>query len=387
MIPQDVSDILRQAYGSILDRKGWPDVLDRLVEILDGRAAVLVVQEHAARFAGFNALSHVYRDLHKDLFDHYNIHLAQDEAPAWQRLMEKAPGEVYFDTELVEDVSRLDAQEHYRFAREHFDIGRRIAFRLNDNRGWFDGVAIGYHAEWQAVPSSVATPVGVLAPHLARAVELSRAFSILHARYRAVVSALDQLGLGVAIVTGSAEAIVCNEAALSILDRTTLVRISRDGRLVCTDPDFEGHLQEAVCRAAATAAGRDRVLTAPLRLQGAGSEDEILLDVSPLADAGGEIDRGLSGAVVFLIDTAHPPKLDETRFARLYGLTGAETEVLSGLIAGRLLAEIAEDRGTSLNTARNQAQSILAKTGCANRSDILRLIMRTLPPITGTRGR
>jgi DNA-binding CsgD family transcriptional regulator len=199
-----------------------------------------------------------------------------------------------------------------------------------------------------------------------------------------VVSALDRLGLGVAIVTGAADVIVRNEAAARILDRTTLVRHSRDGRLVCTNPDPDARLQEAVRRAAATAAGRDRVLNAPLRLEDAGRDGEILLDVTPLADAAGEIDRGLSGAVVFLIDTAHPPRLDEARFAGLYGLTGAETDVLAGLIAGRRLAEIAEERGTSLNTARNQAQSLLAKTGCTNRSDILRLVMRTLPPIIGT---
>ncbi|MCR8726743.1 helix-turn-helix transcriptional regulator [Frigidibacter sp. ROC022] len=379
-----LSDLLVHAYGSVLSERRWPNLLDHLVSFFDARAAVLVIQEHATDFEGFDAASAVYRDDPTNTYSYYLENLAHHEAPAWSKLTEKGPAEVYFDTELGPAAEALDAQDHYRFARVHFGIRRRIAFRLNDTRGWFDAIALAYGSNQRSVPSSVVPLVRSVSPHLARALELTRTFSMLRTRYNAVVAALDRFGIGVAIALPSGQVLVSNAEANRIFEESGVIRLGAQLQVACRDPEMDSRLRASIERNAATAAGESQLLDSPIRLERGGSTNDILIDVAPVKDATSEIERDLSGALVFLIDTARPPPLDQARFASLYGLTSAEAEVLSELICGRTTPEIAEIRSTSVNTARNQVQAVLGKTCCKTRGQVLQLMVKTMPPITGS---
>ena len=376
-----ISDLLLHAYGSVLDARRWPGLLDRLVTALDGRGAVLVVQERGLPFEGFDAASRLYREELAGPFAHYREALAHHEAADWAKLTERAPGETYFDTELGLCVDELDARPHYRYAAEHFGTGRRIAFRLNHTRGWFDAVAVAYHRDLPVVPDAAAQTIAAVAPHLGRAVELTRAFNLLRQRYAAVLSALDRFSFGVAIALPSGEVIVANAEARRILEEADAIRQRPDGRLECAGTDEPARLFEAIAGASRTAAGEGHLLEAPLRLERRSGADPVLLDVAPLRDGGGEIEPGLSGAVVYLMDMARPPPFDVARFARLHGLTGAEAEVCALLIEGDGAPVIAEKRATSVHTARDQAKAVLLKTGCASRGQLFRLLAKTLPPV------
>ena len=61
--------------------------------------------------------------------------------------------------------------------------------------------------------------------------------------------------------------------------------------------------------------------------------------------------------------------------AARYGLTNAEAELAEQLATGRSLAEVAQRRGRSLNTARTQLGGLLAKTGATRQSDLVRLLL------------
>lgn len=54
-------------------------------------------------------------------------------------------------------------------------------------------------------------------------------------------------------------------------------------------------------------------------------------------------------------------------------LTAAENEICSLMIAGRSNAEIAERRGTSINTVENQARSIYRKLAISSRTQLVAL--------------
>ena len=57
-----------------------------------------------------------------------------------------------------------------------------------------------------------------------------------------------------------------------------------------------------------------------------------------------------------------------------FGLSRAEVGVVRGLMAGLSLREIAEQTGRSEHTVRNQAKSVLAKTGAPGQTDLIRLV-------------
>lgn len=60
--------------------------------------------------------------------------------------------------------------------------------------------------------------------------------------------------------------------------------------------------------------------------------------------------------------------------ARGFGLTGAEVEIAAALTEGNTPAEIAEQRDVALSTVRSQIKALLAKTGAASQTDLVRLL-------------
>lgn len=60
-----------------------------------------------------------------------------------------------------------------------------------------------------------------------------------------------------------------------------------------------------------------------------------------------------------------------------FGLTEAEAAIASDFAQGSPLKSIAEQRNKSYTTVRNQFQSVLEKTGCANQVELLRMLLGT----------
>lgn len=80
--------------------------------------------------------------------------------------------------------------------------------------------------------------------------------------------------------------------------------------------------------------------------------------------------------LIVFMDTAWGPEA-KVLLAERFDLTDIEIEIIGQFIAGMPLRQIAEDRGRSYQTIRNQFQAILAKTGCPNQADLLRLLLGT----------
>ncbi len=69
-------------------------------------------------------------------------------------------------------------------------------------------------------------------------------------------------------------------------------------------------------------------------------------------------------------------------FARLQGLTPAESHVLSLLTSGHTAAAVAQQLGIQVSTARTHIRNLLSKTGCRNTRRLAQ-VMSTLPPVAG----
>lgn len=65
--------------------------------------------------------------------------------------------------------------------------------------------------------------------------------------------------------------------------------------------------------------------------------------------------------------------------SKRYGLSRAEMEVLNGLIAGKSAKRLADERGTSVHTVRNQVASLLSKTKTSSQKELIALFTRSFP--------
>jgi DNA-binding CsgD family transcriptional regulator len=66
-----------------------------------------------------------------------------------------------------------------------------------------------------------------------------------------------------------------------------------------------------------------------------------------------------------------------------FGLSPAEARLVSALVAGRTLAEIADDTALSRNTLRNQLAAVFAKTGTSRQTELVAVVVRALGAMAG----
>jgi len=107
----------------------------------------------------------------------------------------------------------------------------------------------------------------------------------------------------------------------------------------------------------------------------------VVIDISPLSDHLQEIDPNATMALVRLVDIDSRKFCSTVAFAKAYALTKSEEQVCTLLLDGLTNAEIAESRGTSVETTKSHVRAILAKSNTESRLLLIRKILQTDPPV------
>lgn len=200
--------------------------------------------------------------------------------------------------------------------------------------------------------------------HLRRLVVIRHRLWAAERQQAALAGAQDALGYGVITLSAAGRLLQQNRAAEAILRREDGLAV-RSGRLIATAP--AGRAQLAAMLDETRATGSARALHIPRA--GGGRYELSMLSI-------------WSDGERRIVLVAHDPDgADRSLPARLrsrYGLSAAEVEVAIALADARSPAEVAERRGTSLETVRNQIKTISAKLGCGRQSEIVALV-RDMP--------
>ncbi len=197
-----------------------------------------------------------------------------------------------------------------------------------------------------------------IAPDLARVMSLRGRLQGMERDIVERSSALDAIGDGMILLDAQGCILMANAAAESRLRQGDLIR-SEKGRLACRTVRNGKAL-------AATLEALGELRHTGLRLEAA---DGASLDMTFLAlpPAGGR-----ARTLVAFPSAPEPTRSDVLR--RLYGLSASEADITVMLTDGLDPADIAEARGTSLNTVRVQLRTVGEKMGCSRLIDIVRRV-------------
>jgi len=209
--------------------------------------------------------------------------------------------------------------------------------------------------------------------------EINRPFQILRRRFAAVLAALDRFQVGVLIPSAHGSIAVSNSAADRILDQKDGLSRGRDHTLR-VPAGQQAEFDQAVLSAISTGRAEGTGGMTTLAISRPSDCTDFVVEISPLGSGDG-LDQGAKWAVVFIIDPDDKAAVSVQNMRMVFGLTEAETDVLSLLVDGHSSAEIADIRSTSPLTARSQAKSVYAKTDVSNRADLVRLALKVNPPI------
>lgn len=182
-------------------------------------------------------------------------------------------------------------------------------------------------------------------------------------------------GAAVALIGARRQALFLNARAEALLNRGGLIEIDMAGRLGLAS----GHAAEWFGAAAAGRAGITAARILPPARPGMEAMECRLvpLDDEVRARLGfGPLD-GADGPLRFVLLAAAPDQGGRTeRVMQVLSLSRSEAEIVLALGAGSTPREIADARGTSIHTVRNQIKAALGHAEVRRQADLLRLVDR-----------
>ncbi len=204
-------------------------------------------------------------------------------------------------------------------------------------------------------------------PSLKRSLDLRIKLGIFESKARALSDVVDAVDSATFLVTSTGSLVRGNARGQAMLSDGTFVFV-RNGRLEPRNlrfvPDFSAMIERSAQRRPEDAVSEaDTTLT----LEGPGGKKAVATVLSLHSSVG-----RLPGAEVALflkeLAPAHP---QVAGLGVAFGLTGAETRLAQGLLAGKNLETLASQWTLSRETLRTQLSSLYRKTGTHSQSELI----------------
>ena len=187
--------------------------------------------------------------------------------------------------------------------------------------------------------------------------------------------------MGLCVLDSTGRVIASNNEALRIYDAGHGLSLDTNSFLRCKDTTVQANLVSAI--AAAQIHTNVTQAEALLAIRSTSTADPLLIEVSPLHDTLDELNYGLDGVLVQLVDSSSREHCSVDAFAKAYELTPAEQGVTEFVLDGLSNREISEERGTALDTVKSQIAGVLRKANATSRVELVRSVLKVQPPIQG----
>lgn len=214
--------------------------------------------------------------------------------------------------------------------------------------------------------------VGLLLPHLTRALQMYRRLNGLERQGGIGMAALEALAVGVMVVNAAGKLLFSNTVAERLLQKGQGIAVSH-GHLRAQFGDRNLVLQQTIREAIAGFSGRSShagMLTMPRR---EGLPLSLLVCPAPGYRVGA--DRLQAAAIIFVNNPDDRITPAEAALTTQFSLTPAEARLTAALLDGEHLDDYATRTGLSPHTVKTQLKAIFAKTGCGRQADLVRVVL------------
>ncbi len=221
--------------------------------------------------------------------------------------------------------------------------------------------------------------IRLIAPHVRRAVVISKVIDLHKVEAAALMDTLDGLAAAIFLVDTSGHIVHANAASRAMLSGRDVLHAVAD-KLVATDPRADRALQdvfEAANAGDAEVGGKGIAVTL-----GEDNRERWLAHVPATCGARRKAGTSYSAvAAVFVRKAAfHVPHPLET-LVNLYRLTPTEMRVVMAIVEIGGVPEVAPVLGISETTVKTHLQRIFAKTGTKRQADLVKLVAGHIGPL------
>lgn len=227
-----------------------------------------------------------------------------------------------------------------------------------------------------------------LAPHLQRAIAVTRRVLELEGQVEALGTVFDELRVAMALLDGDGCVLRANSPFRALAHPGGSLRLRTDGVTLARSQD-----SQKLAASIRKATGRDSRATGSIVLiprppsteaPGTSSDRELVAHVIPVA-AGSQTAEWLGDrhcrVCLWVVDPEDRSGACVRLIQQILGLTPAESRVAESLARGLATHDLTRTLGITRNTARGYVKRILFKTGTHNRSERVRLLLSLDPPV------
>ena len=363
--------LLGKIYDAAIDISRWPAFMEHLVGTLNAKSSLLRVQNvHDKDVSAW--FSHgMHTDFEPNYIEHFDI-----VDPAISFLATLPVGEIV--------QTAADMQESEFASSEYFDdylsplesghLAGGFLFRSGAQVATF-----GVHKSEQmgAFTGNEMELLELLSPHMQRAIQVNRQLLQLETRSIATSAALDRMPISIVLVDMSGKPVYSNQQAkkLSLGKHGFSVE---SNRLASSSTQNLNAIHKLVHLAISSPAPQSGVHA----IQFPGSTRPLTVLVTRI-DSNHQFNLGTDytniSAALFISNPDQAIDFPIEILNRLYGLTPAEHRLIVALVNGDELHQIADNLSLSKNTIRNQLRSCFRKTGTKRQSELVALILSSVP--------
>lgn len=371
-IEKTAFELITLTYDAALAPEKWPSLMKRLVEEMGARSALLREVDYKGESVGlFETVNYdpAYVAAYREHYVHHDYF-----SPI---LLEHAVGTVMTGEQAIPWGRQIKTEfcNDYLLAQ---GIRYPLGITLARNDRYHLLFAMQRELGQGGYDEEDLRLIHLLAPHMARAVQINRQMAEVTSQKQWALAALDRLRVGVVLLDAHGRPIHLNQEAERLASGRNGFVANRNGLTVSSSSQTT-LLRRLIADAAGLAAGKGCAAGGCLRVNASESgEPTLQFQVIPLSRDHSERPWGQSlcgCCVAVFVSALGGPCLPWKRVAAMHGLTRAEARLASTLANGISLEETAEKLLVSIQTARSQLKSVFAKTGVTRQAELVALIL------------
>lgn len=368
---REENGLVEALYDAALGHRQWEEVGRQIVDYMGGR--ILMLSAHDPRTCAIDVVT--TQGVSPEALRQYG-HFAQHDLWAQGYIEQGLNGRARIGSHMVDDSVLLRSYIYNEYLRPQVD-SRFIAGAVLALEGGSHTV-IGVHRPHGAADFSPeeAALLDRLLPHVQRAMEMRQRLQRTEEKGRSAYFALDQLSVGVILISTTGRLLHLNSAGEAILRSNDGLARAPDG-LRAANKEDDKRLQQLIGGlrrgpAAMRSAGGHLSVRRP------SGQPSYAVMVSPPAPALGIGTKDSPAVLVFVSDPAAKIVSDVAVLTNLFGFTQAESRLVVALLSGMTPPDIARQFGVSYHTVRTLLARAMARTETRSQLELVMLVARSL---------
>jgi PAS domain-containing protein len=367
-VPSD-AEIISALYGAILDE-----------DALEGALALLADRFHcaASMLVSFDAAS-PRADVLASTGSMWTPDVMRAYHEEWGALDPSPRAYAALPSGGVAATDRLFSAEYRRHCVFFNEFYRALGYEeslggnLSSRDGHFALISMPRDEDRSPFDDDEIAALEAFTPHLSRALQLRRTFTMLGARLDTLTQIIDRVAMGVIVLDGDGAEIHVNRAAREIAARGDGLSLDRKGALLCADRAAERSI--AQLRADVRSGGAGGIARVPRR---DGTAYAVLAAPLPRTASFGRLDTKAPDLLVLIHDPDARSATTPETIATIFALPIGTARMVAALADGEETKAYAERLGITMDAVKFHLKTAFAKTGLRTQARLLQAVARAL---------